>query len=258
MPNQTTLYKIQRDAAAGLAISVETSPAATNSHPHILFCGGFYSNMRGTKAQFLAQLAQQKGWGYTRFDYLGHGESDGVAEDCNLLDWLADTLAVIDHTSTPLTLIGSSMGAWLGVHAAMQRPEYIKSVVTIAAAPDFTETLLWPALTHDQQFSIEMGECVEVPTHYEGESWRIRSGLFESGRELLLLKDAEPLDFNVDIKMLHGTNDTDAPWQMSQQLMERLTRSPNATLTLIRGADHRLSDQQSLLCLENALEELLS
>lgn len=213
--------------------------------------------MRGTKAQFLAELAQRKGWGYTRFDYLGHGESDGVAEDCTLHDWLADTLAVIDHTSEPMTLIGSSMGAWLGVHAAMLRPDLIKAMVTIAAAPDFTEKLLWPALNHDQQFSIQMDQCIEIETHYDGLSWKVRSGLFESGKELLLLNDVEPLDFNIAIKMLHGTADSDVPWQMSQQLMDRFTRSPDASLTLIRGADHRLSDKQSLRCLENALEQLL-
>lgn len=213
--------------------------------------------MLGDKANFLAQLSAKKGWGFTRFDYLGHGQSDGDAEFCSLHDWLDDTLAVLDSIPNKVTLIGSSMGAWLAVHAMLQRPDKIQSLVTIAAAPDFTEKLLWPALSEGQQLTIEQDECVSIATHYDGEDWRIRSRLFESGRKLALLNDTAPLPISVPIRLIHGTADTDVPWHFSQLLSERFAHSSDAELTLVTGGDHRLSNQMGLHQLEQALHQLI-
>lgn len=96
MQEKTTLYKIQRNAAAGHSLNVASFSPASSKKSHLLFCGGFHSNMQRNNANFLAQLADQNGWGFTRFDYLGHGQSDGQAEHCSLHDWLDDTLAVLD------------------------------------------------------------------------------------------------------------------------------------------------------------------
>lgn len=257
MQEKTTLYKIQRDAAAGHSINVVTNGQASENVPHLLFCGGFHSTMQGNKANFLAELAEKNGWAFTRFDYLGHGQSDAQAEDCSLHDWLADTVAVIDSLSDKVILIGSSMGAWLAVHAILQRPDKVSALVTIAAAPDFTEQLLWPALTNDQKFSIQTGQCAVVPSQYDGDDWRVRVSLFESGRELALLNDAEPLDIKIPIRMLHGTADTDVPCSLSQKLLARFAQSPDAALTLVSNGDHRLSDHLGLYQLENALHQLI-
>lgn len=258
MQEKTTLYKIQRNAAAEHSIIVETFSADSTKLPHLLFCGGFHSNMRGNKANFLAGLCTQNGWGFTRFDYLGHGNSDAQAEHCTLHDWLADALAVLDSIPTPVVLVGSSMGAWLALHACLQKPKQVRALVTIAAAPDFTQKLLWPALSNDQKKLIENDQCVNVPTEYEGADWRIRASLFESGQALALLESAAPLNISIPIRMLHGTKDIDVPWQLSQQLLERLAQSTDASLTLIAGADHRLSDDNALAHLQWALESLVT
>lgn len=236
---------------------VETIDRASSDQPHAVFCGGFHSSMQGVKAKFLRNFCQQRGWGYTRFDYRGHGASDAEIEHCSLHDWLGDTLVVLDELEKNAVLIGSSMGAWLAVHATMQRPEKVSALLTIAAAPDFTERLLWAALSDKQKKQIGNNECVTMPTKYEGEDWRIRRGLFDSGRDLALLNNSNPLTLTVPIRMLHGTQDVDVPWTMSQQLLEKCTNSTDATLTLIRGADHRLSDELSLNEITAALERLV-
>lgn len=257
MQNQHTLYKINRDAASGHWIQVETHRPTTETHPHILFCGGFHSSMRGNKANYLVELAKQKNWAITRFDYLGHGSSDGEAEYCSMQDWLADVLAVIDSIPDELVLIGSSMGAWLATHATIARATKVKGLATIAAAPDFTETLLWPTLTDTQRQAIMNDECVTLPTCYDGDDWRIRKVLFDSGKELALLDDSAALDIRVPIRMMHGTADVDVPLSLSQRLLDRCSLSTNATLTLVSGGDHRLSDQMGLQQLEYMMSELV-
>jgi len=214
--------------------------------------------MRGVKCEFLSHLCQQHGWGFTRFDYLGHGVSEAAVEQCSLHDWLNDTLAVLDDLEEKTILIGSSMGAWLALHASMQRCEQVSALVTIAAAPDFTEKLLWPALNRAQKEAINNGECVSIPTAYEGEDWRLMRCLFDSGQDLALLNDNKPLALTVPVRMLHGTMDIDVPWTLSQQLLEKLTNSKDATLTLIRGADHRLSDEVCLNKIKTTLEQLVA
>ena len=214
--------------------------------------------MRGNKAEFLSKLCQQHNWGYTRFDYRGHGESEAEPENCSLLDWLDDTLAVIDQTARPVVLIGSSMGAWLATHALLQRPRQVSALLTIAAAPDFPQTLLWPALDESQQQEILNGHCVSVPTAYEEEQWRIRKKLFDSGKQLALLTEDKPLDITAPVCMLHGTADADVPWTHSQQLLERFALSSQASLTLIQGGDHRLSEPKHLTMLKHKIEQLVS
>jgi len=237
---------------------VETISTTSSDQPHVVFCGGFHSSMQGVKAKYLRNLCQQRGWGYTRFDYLGHGASDAAIEHCSLHDWLKDTLVVLDDLEKSTFLIGSSMGAWLAVHATMQRPEKVSALLTIAAAPDFTERLLWTALSDQQKERIRSDECASMPTKYEGEDWRIRRCLFDSGRDLALLNNNNPLALTVPIRMLHGTQDVDVPWTLSQQLLEKCTNSKDATLTLIRGADHRLSDELSLNKIKVTLEQLVA
>ena len=111
--------------------------------PTVLWLGGFHSEMTGTKAQALADWAASAGRDYLRFDYYGHGASDGRFEDGSVSRWRADALAIIDAlTEGPLVLMGSSMGGWIACLAAIARPDRVKSLVLIAPAADFTERLM--------------------------------------------------------------------------------------------------------------------
>ncbi len=257
MQNTTSQYKLQPAAASSATISIETTPARQPDNAHVLFCGGFHSSMRGIKAEFLADLCQKNGWGFTRFDYRGHGESDGEPEYLTLHDWLTDTIAVLDHLPHKAVLCGSSMGAWLATHALLQRPAQIQALITIAAAPDFTQRLLWPALSSNEQDRLTKGECITKPTPYEGPDWRLRIGLFNSGKALCLLENDTSLDITVPVRMLHGTADADVPWEYSQRLLDTFTHSPDASLTLIQGADHRLSQPLHLNKLKEQFELLI-
>src|SRR5579862_215109 len=109
--------------------------------PVVVWLGGFRSDMAGTKAQALADWAQETGRAYLRFDYLGHGESSGDFQAKGTITrWREDALAVLDElVEGPPVLVGSSMGGWIACLAAMARPERVRALVLIAPAPDFTE-----------------------------------------------------------------------------------------------------------------------
>ncbi|MBX9747275.1 MAG: alpha/beta hydrolase, partial [Hyphomonadaceae bacterium] len=116
-----TFGQIEAFAQDGVRLAVERQAGRA---PTFVWLGGFKSDMAGTKAETLARWAAARGQGFVRFDYSGHGRSEGRFEDGTISRWLADTLAVIDRlTDGPLVLVGSSMGGWLALLAARARPE---------------------------------------------------------------------------------------------------------------------------------------
>jgi pimeloyl-ACP methyl ester carboxylesterase len=221
--------------------------------PEILFLCGFRSDMGGTKATFLDAHAAERGLACTRFDYRGHGLSDGRFEAGCIGDWLADTLAVIDGaTEHPLILVGSSMGGWIGLLAALARPARVRGLVGIAAAPDFTARLIEPALNPEQRSALERRGFFLEPSEY-GEPVPITRRLLEDGRRHLLL-DA-PIPLRCPVHLLHGQRDPDVPWTTALELAGRL-ESDAVTVELVKDGDHRLSRPEDLKRLAAAVDRL--
>jgi len=125
----------------GVRIAYHESPGRS---PTVVFLGGFSSDMTGTKARYLEGVCRRRGQAYVRFDYRGHGRSSGAFVDGTIGAWRDDALCVLrECTSGPLLLVGSSMGAWIMLLAALASPERVRGMVGIASAPDFTEELVW-------------------------------------------------------------------------------------------------------------------
>jgi len=221
--------------------------------PCIVFLGGLKSDMEGTKAVHLEAWARARGQAYLRFDYSGHGESSGRFEDGAIGDWHLDTLAAIDAlTEGPLIVVGSSMGGWQALLLARARPQRIAGLVTIAAAPDFTEDGYWASFTEDEKQTLEAVGQVERPSDYM-DPYVITRRLIEDGRDHLVLRS--PLVLLFPVRCLQGTADTAVSAQTALRLLEH-TDCPDMRLTLVKDADHRFSDGPCLGMIEAAVAEL--
>ena len=243
----------------GASIAFVRSPAKASEPPGpdlpgVVFCGGFRSNMSGGKAEYLEAECRQRGQGFLRFDYTGHGRSDGRFEDGTIGSWLGDTLAVLDRlTDGPQILVGSSMGGWIAALAALARPERIAGLIGIAVAPDFTEELVWDRLSDEQREQLTREGLLLRPSDYDEAPDPITLRLVEEGREHLLLDG--PVAIDGPVRLIHGMADADVPWQQSLRLAERIT-GPDVRLTLIKDGVHRLSRPQDLALLARELERL--
>jgi pimeloyl-ACP methyl ester carboxylesterase len=236
----------------GATIAYHRVPGAA---PGIVFLGGFRSDMTGTKALFLEEYCRRKSRAYVRFDYFGHGASGGDFALGTIGRWRDDAAAVIDSlTEGPEILVGSSMGGWIMLLAALARPERIAALIGIAAAPDFTEELLPKRLSPEQRREIEEQGAVTLPSDYDPAGYLYTRTLIEEGRRHLLLGKPIPLD--VPVRLLHGFADASVPWQLSLRLAERLT-SRDVAVTLVKGGDHRLSNELDLARLAQTLDGLL-
>lgn len=224
--------------------------------PSLVWLGGFKSDMTGTKAERVAAFAARTQRAFTRFDYRGHGQSEGAFESLGIDDWRADALAVIDQaTEGPLVLIGSSMGGWMALLAALARPERIAGVFLIAPAPDFTQRLMWDTFSDDVRRAILETGRYERPSAYGDGPYVITRRLIDSGARYNLLR--APIAIDGPVRILHGMEDPDVPWRLSVELAERLD-SADVRLTFVKAGDHRLSTPSDLDLLERELAGFLA
>lgn len=220
----------------------------------LVFLGGFRSDMAGSKAAFLDAHCAANGLGLLRFDYSGHGQSGGAFTDGTIGRWAAEAIALIDaQTEGKLVLVGSSMGGWIMLLAALARPQRVAGLIGIAAAPDFTETLIWDRLDAASRARLERDGKLVEDSQYSDDPTIITRGLIEEGRRHLLL--AAPIGIHCPVRLLHGMADPDVPYQVSLQLAERL-ETDDVRVTLVKDGDHRLSREQDLALLGQAVDEL--
>ena len=148
----------------------------------IIYLHGFCSSGQSGKATYLGRLFRERGVEY-------------LAPDLNLPDFstltttrmLEQTRALIDAAGTPVTLIGSSLGAWVAVNAAAKWPDRIASLVLLAPALDLRglggeQLAEWKRCGRMNVFHFAYGRM--MPVHYE------------------LYEDARRYDpFNADVTM---------------------------------------------------------
>ncbi|SMF06853.1 Pimeloyl-ACP methyl ester carboxylesterase [Tistlia consotensis] len=224
--------------------------------PGLVFLGGFMSDMTGTKASFLEEHAKRRGRAFLRFDYFGHGESSGDFESGTIGRWAEDAVAALDAlTEGPQVLVGSSMGGWLMLLAALARPQRVAGLVGIAAAPDFTEDLMWATFAPEIRETLERDGVYRQPSAYGEQPYTITRRLIEEGRRHLLLRRPIPLD--CPVRLLHGMADPNVPWQLSPRLAGAL-RSDDVELHLVKTGDHRLSTPADLALLDSVLDRLFA
>ena len=212
----------------------------TGAEPTLVFLPGYGSDMEGTKAGALDAFAERRGAAMLRFDYSGTGASGGRFEDGTLALWLEDALAAVDQlTEGPLILVGSSMGGWIALHLALLRPERVKALVGIAAAPDFTD---W-GFSAEQKATLQAEGQIEEPNPYGPEPSVFTHAFWESGQRLLLLNREIAVD--CPVRLLHGEGDEEVPLDIAFRTM-RAIRSGDVQLTILKRGGHRLSEPHEI------------
>ena len=216
---------------------------AENS-PGVIFMGGFRSDMTGSKALALERMCRDEGRGFVRFDYFGHGQSSGDFTDGTIGRWTDDAVAVLDElTDGPQILVGSSMGGWIMLLAALARPRRVAGLVGIAAAPDFTEELIWQQATPEIRATLEQDGVYFEPTEYDDAPYPITLKLIEEGRAHLLLE--RPIALHCPVRLFHGMRDHDVPWSTATRISDALL-TEDVRIFLVKDGDHRLSRDSDL------------
>lgn len=239
-----TVNYFKRDQKPSLAYVY--SRGEDESLPIVMFCGGYRSDMDGTKAVFLEAQCRARGQGYLRFDYSGHGASEGEFEALTISDWRDDALAVFEElVDRPVVIVGSSMGGWIALlmARALTGRDVLRGVVGIAAAPDFTEEMFHQRLSAAQQVELIEAGIVYVGNDYSDEPYAFTRAFYEDGKRNLVLTEAQSL--LCDLVLLQGRADKDVPWQTAVKIQQVYGLGDEAVV-FIEGGDHRLSSPEQL------------
>ena len=239
----------------GLRLAYEHYPAtADNPGPGIFFLIGHNSDMYGTKADILKDWAIAKGVSFTRLDYYGHGLSDGSPADGTLSRWTEDAALILSEiTSGAQILVGSSLGGWIMLNLALRMPERIAGLVGIAAAPDFTETLIWDALDDRQKQDMQTHGQIALPNPYSDEDVIYSYGLVTDGRQHLRLN--APIPFTGPVVLHQGMADHEVPWQTAIAIADKMD-SQSVRINLLKAAGHRFSEPDQLDMIVESVAEM--
>ncbi len=239
------------DRGDGVELAWAQLPGAT---PTVVFLHGFASDMSGGKALAVREACAARGQAMLRLDCSGHGASGGAFTDGTIGRWTEDAATVIAaRTQGPLILIGSSMGGWIALLLARRLGTRVAALIGIAAAPDFTERLMWQSMAPSEQAQLLRDGRLEVPSDY-GAPLVITRALIEDGRRHLVL-DA-PIPLACPVRLLQGLRDPDVPWETALTLQRQLV-SEDVQVILIKDGDHRLSRAQDLAVLIRTTDEII-
>lgn len=219
--------------------------------PGIVFLSGFGSDMDGTKATHLATVMAERGRAFLRFDYQGHGRSSGKFEEGTIGAWAADAMDIITTlTDGPQIMVGSSMGGWIALLLARERPDLVAGMVGIAAAPDFTTRFAPHMLTARQRAEMDANGRIELHSPDYETPLIVTRALVDDGERQRVLN--APLHLPFPVRLLHGTEDADVPPAVARTLADHVD-CDDLRLTLVEGADHAFSDTD---CLRRIVEAI--
>lgn len=242
-----------------IAFRREAGAEGQSQKPGLIWLSGLKSDMESTKATALAQYAAANGIDCVRFDYSGHGLSDGPFEEGTIGKWLEEAEAVFKTVAPgPRILVGSSTGGHIALlllrRLMTQEPEQarrVRALILIAPAWDLTEELMWKRYPEEARQAILSTGRYMQPSNY-GEPYAITRQFIEEGRDHLLAR--KPFDPGRPVLILQGLHDPDVPASHVRELETFLTGG-HVHITEVPDGDHRLSRPEDIARLFSLIEQ---
>ncbi len=240
----------------GQKLAYHYIPPKDKTLPSVVFLGGFRSDMEGSKAMYLQDWAVRHGRGFLRFDYSGHGQSDGIFERGCIGEWAEDAADVIntviqEGTQGGQILVGSSMGGWISLLLAKRKAVKIAGFVGIAAAPDFTATM-WDGMSAKQQKMLVADGTIDLPSDYDT-PYSISHKLILDGADNFVLNT--PLAMAHPVRLLWGADDKDVSRDATLRLLDHM-EGADIRLYIVKNADHGFSSAPCLGLIQKAIHSV--
>lgn len=224
--------------------------------PPVIFLHGLMSGMHSSKALYLIDYCKKYNYNFTVFDNFGHGNAAGQFKNETISSWLEGVARVLDELiDDQAIIVGSSMGGWLALLAALNFPDKVKGLICLAPATDFTQDI-WHNLSPEDQSRIQKESVLEISGKSCEYKYPISYKLIEDAKKHLLLTKHE-IDINIPVHLIHGMLDEDVPYEISLKLLEKIT-SKQMVLKLIKDGKHHLSREEDLKVMTNSLEEIIN
>ena len=239
----------------GLNISYSYQPRLKfGPNISIIFLSGYMSDMFGTKANFLDKLSRKIGFEYLRFDYSGHGSSEGKIENQLLSDWVNQSYLLIKKKlNHPVIIVGSSLGGWIALILLNRFKKNILGFIVVGAAPDFTNDIIKNLSSIQKKRYMDTG-YISIKSDYGEKPYKFTKMFIEdSKKNFVLLKR---LEINTKITLLYGLQDSAVTLETQISLL-KLLKTKNAKLIILNNSDHRMSSNYDLNLLGQTIKNMI-
>ena len=197
---------------------------------------GFTANRNTSLLREIANSLRDENIASVRFDFNGHGDSDGKFENMTVLNEIEDANAILNYVKTDphvrnIYLVGHSQGGVVASMLAGLYPDLIKKVVLLAPAA----TLKGDALEGNTQGVTYNPD--HIPDRLPFKDLTLGGFYLRIAQQLPIYEVSA--QFTKPVCLIHGTDDTVVSPNASKKYDQIYQ---NSTLHLIEGADHCFSD----------------
>ncbi len=240
---QAATSSVTIDGDHGKLSALVTTPEGKSSYPMVIICHGFTANKESVLLESLSEKLEKLGIGSVRFDFNGHGHSEGKFEDMTVLNEISDAKKVYEYVKghkevSSVSLAGHSQG---GVVASMLAGELgydrIKSVVLMAPAAVLRDDAIRGQLFDIRYDSINPPKSVSLH-HPEHPDYSIGRMYIKTAQTLPIFETAGK--YEGPVMMIHGMHDIVVPYTYSERYHETFK---NSELKLMQSADHSFTSQ---------------
>ena len=213
-----------------------------NNNPTILYLHGFCSNAWGRKPETVKAACMETGFGFLRFDFAGHGSDieNFVRADFDV--WKSQVFeAIEDIIAGDVIMVGSSMGGWLSMLAAIKYPQRVKGLVGLAAGPNFVKRFI-PLITDEQKRQLEQTGSFQIANN--DFTYTITSRFIETAFAACLPEDGNPWPIKCPTVLLQGMKDASVPWREALRYAEKIA-TDDVIVKLLKNSNHRLNDDEA-------------
>ena len=220
----------------------------------VIFLHGFMSDIEGEKPTKFAKFCHKKKINFLTLEYSGHGKSYGKFTNGNISKWTRDAHKLIKSkfNEKNFIIVGSSMGAWIGLNLIKILKNKIKGFIGIGSAPEFLEKLMWNKFTKKIKKIIAKKKIYNL--EHGNYVYPLTKQLFLDGKKNKVLK--MKLNIKIPVTMFHGAKDESVPTNFSKKVLKIFPKAEKK-LFIIKGGDHSLSKKNYLKKMCKELDKII-
>ena len=214
-----------------------SNPTEKKEKPIIILCHGFTSNKNSPKYVKLENILNRHEISTFRFDFYGHGESEGKFEDITISEAVNDILNAIKFLKqsgySKIGLVGNSFGGIASTMTASKTDDLF-ILVLISPVSDYMGKML----AQKNRYPIDKWKKNGFMHHVsnDGTKRRLNYSFFKDSINNNGYEAAKKI--GIPTLIVHGDSDETVPIEQSEKTSGSLKA---CRLEIIKGADHRYS-----------------
>lgn len=213
----------------------------------VIMCHGIRGNKDECGAFIkLSEELLKIGYSSFRFDFNGHGESDGLDKDMTITKEISDLETTVNMLQEKgykeIVLLGGSFGAGIVSLFPFEKYNNVKAIVLWYGCLDYDYARFGNLFTEENMKQAEKNGYYISKSMNTGEEFKFGLELF---KETYQYKPYESLkECNLPILFVHGDKDSALPFKLSETVSKQCS---NSIFKLIKNGEHTFMNSNTAI-----------